>query len=62
MIPLAVGAQVNLVVLAMRAVLAVAKAGFGEVLDAGRFIAEIIRELGQRLELKYRFHSGTRLQ
>jgi hypothetical protein len=24
-------------------------------------ILEIVRELGQRLELKYRFHSGSRL-
>lgn len=52
MIPLAVGAQVNLRVIAMRAILAVAEARFGKVLHARCFIAEIIRELCQRLELK----------
>jgi len=60
-IPLAIGAPVNLVMVAMRAILAVAEPRGGEVLNAGFLIPEIIREVGQCLELEYRFHYGRML-
>ena len=61
MIPLAVGAQVNLVMFAVRAILPIAPARFREMLNARRFIAEIIRKIGQRFKLKYRFHYVRKL-
>jgi len=60
-IPLAVLERVNFLMAAMRAILAVAKANFGVVLDARCLVTEKIRELGQCLELKCRIHSGSKL-
>ena len=62
LVSLAIRTFVNFVMAAMRAILTVAEARGGEVRYARFFIAEIIRELGQCFKLKYRFHSGIKLQ
>jgi hypothetical protein len=45
----------------VRAILAIGKPDGGKVLAAGFLVAKIIRELGQRLELKCRIHYGSSL-
>lgn len=49
-IPLAVGKQVNPIVTAMRAILAVTKTHLGKFRDAGFFIVEILQEIRERFE------------